>query len=178
MTVADMMKYVETSLRTCAVDPTAAIARNDELWHQLIEVTEKDASKVIPALKIFPGNSQDTAEARVKDTPKVLIVARSFVRRDDFSVDELISHLSRKASSARSPRGRVDLLLRLCSPLRTGEEVQAEAALQPLLFRRVQGHHQLEIESWWKHRVEHKNKEGPGDHGALSHCSSQHEQET
>jgi predicted nucleotide-binding protein (sugar kinase/HSP70/actin superfamily) len=107
MTVADLMKDVETSLRTCAVDPNTAIARYDELWHELIEVAEKDATKIVPTVaKISKEIAKIPLKRKVKDTPKVLIVGEIFVRRDDFSVDELIRILSKKGYNRESLRGR------------------------------------------------------------------------
>jgi predicted CoA-substrate-specific enzyme activase len=160
MTVADMMKDVETSLRTCAVDPTAAIARYDELWHQLIEVTEKDASKVIPALENIAGEiAKIPLKRRVKDTPKVLIVGEIFVRRDDFSVDELISHLSRKGIIGKV--SGVGEWIYYCDYVRHYELVK-KFRLKPWYSRYFSREFKdiidWKIESWWKHRVEHRIK--------------------
>jgi predicted CoA-substrate-specific enzyme activase len=95
--VSDMMKDVETSLRTLAVDPQAAIAKYDELWQNLVSIAEEDVAKVIPTLKrIAKEIAKIPLKQKLEDTPKVLIVGEIYVRRDDFAVDELVRILSRK----------------------------------------------------------------------------------
>jgi len=95
--IADYMKDIETSLRTCAVDPATAMAKYDELWHKLSAIAEKDISKIIPSLKRIAAEiSRIPLKQKLKDTPKVLIVGEIYVRRDDFAVDELVRIMSRR----------------------------------------------------------------------------------
>src|SRR5208283_3512990 len=83
--VADFMKDMETSLRTCAVDPTTAIAKYDELWQELIDITETDTAKILPTLKKIAGEiAKIPLRRRMEEAPKVLIVGEIYVRRDDF----------------------------------------------------------------------------------------------
>ena len=160
MTVADLMKDVETALRTCAVDPTTAIARYDELWHDLIDVAEKDATKLVPAVaKIAKDIAKIPLKQKVKNTPKVLIVGEIFVRRDDFSVDELIRLLSRKGIIGKV--SGVGEWIHYCDFVRH-YELKKHFRLIPWykryfskVFRELID---FNIESWWKHRVEHNIK--------------------
>jgi len=102
LSIADFMKDIETSLRTCAVDPAAAISKYDELWQQLIEDTEKDTSKLIPTLKSIAGElSKIPLKRKLEETPKFLIVGEIYVRRDDFAVDELVRILSKRGIIAK-----------------------------------------------------------------------------
>jgi len=102
LTIADYMKDIETSLRTCAEDPSAAIAKYDELWHGLTEIAEKDIKQIIPALKKITSEIKKIPlKQQVKDTAKVLIVGEIYVRRDDFAVDELVRIMSRKGIIAK-----------------------------------------------------------------------------
>ncbi len=97
LVIADYMKDIETSLRTCAVDPVAAIAKYDELWHELSSIAEDDITKTIPALERIAGEiSRIPLKQKIEDTPKVLIVGEIYVRRDDFAVDELVRIMSRR----------------------------------------------------------------------------------
>jgi len=102
LVVADYMKDIETSLRTCAEDPAAAISKYDELWHGLMEIAEKDIKQIIPALKRIASEIKKIPlKQKVADTAKVLIVGEIYVRRDDFSVDELVRIMSRKGIIAK-----------------------------------------------------------------------------
>ncbi|MDR3237610.1 MAG: acyl-CoA dehydratase activase-related protein, partial [Spirochaetia bacterium] len=160
MTVADLMKDVETSLRTCAVEPTSAIARYDELWHELIDVAEKDATKIVPALaSIAKEIAKIPLKRRLKDTPKVLIVGEIFVRRDDFSVDELIRILSKKGIIGKV--SGVGEWVYYCDFVRH-YEIKKRLNLIPVYKRFFSKEFKellnWKIESWWKHRVEHSIK--------------------
>ena len=95
--IGDYMKDLETSLKTCAADPVKAMIDYDKIWHRMISVAEQDVTKILPVLKEI---SSDIANIPLKGKmdkcPKVLIVGEIYVRRDDFAVDELIQHFSRR----------------------------------------------------------------------------------
>ncbi|MFA5285095.1 MAG: acyl-CoA dehydratase activase [Smithellaceae bacterium] len=94
--IADYMKDVETSLRTCAADPASAMSLYDQLWQKMIGVAENDITKMLPVLKEIAGTISEIPLARkMEDCPKVLIVGEIYVRRDDFAVDELIQQFSK-----------------------------------------------------------------------------------
>ena len=161
MTVADLMKDVETSLRTCAVEPVSAIARYDELWQELIGVAEQDATKIVPALaSIAKEIAKIPLKRELKDTPKVLIVGEIFVRRDDFSVDELIRILSKRGIIGKV--SGVGEWVYYCDFVRH-YEMKKHFKLIPL-YRRYFSKEFKElinwkIESWWKHKVEKSIKD-------------------
>ena len=95
--ISDYLKDIETSLRTCAAEPAKAMATYDELWHKMIGVAEDNITQVLPVLKdISKDISKIPLKKNMKDCPKVLIVGEIYVRRDDFSVDELIQHFSKR----------------------------------------------------------------------------------
>ncbi len=95
--IGDYMKDVETSLRTCAADPVSAMKIYDDLWHKMIDVAEKDITQVLPTLKEIAAEiSSIPLKKSIEQCPKVLIVGEIYVRRDDFAVEELIQHFSRR----------------------------------------------------------------------------------
>ena len=95
--IGDHMKDVETSLRTCAADPVQAMATYDRLWRRMISVAEKNVTQVLPVLKeISDEIARIPLKKKMEDCSKVLIVGEIYVRRDDFAVDELIAHFSRR----------------------------------------------------------------------------------
>ncbi|PKN76627.1 MAG: activase [Deltaproteobacteria bacterium HGW-Deltaproteobacteria-10] len=97
ITIGDHMKDVETSLRTCAADPVQAMATYDKLWRRMIGVAEKNVTQVLPVLKeISDEIARIPLAKKIEDCSKVLIVGEIYVRRDDFAVDELIAHFSRR----------------------------------------------------------------------------------
>jgi len=97
ITISDYMKDIETSLRTCAAEPVQAMATYDELWHKMISVAEQDITQVLPVLKdISKDISKIPLKKNMGECPKVLIVGEIYVRRDDFAIDELIQHFSKR----------------------------------------------------------------------------------
>ena len=97
ITISDYMKDLETSLRTCAAEPVQAMATYDELWHKMIGIAEQDITKVLPVLKdISKDISRVPLKKDMEECPKVLIVGEIYVRRDDFAIDELIQHFSKR----------------------------------------------------------------------------------
>jgi len=100
--IGDYMKDIETSLRTCAVDPAGAISDYNDAWQQLIRVAERDITQSLPALRIISDEiSKIPLKQKIDNCPKVLIVGEIYVRRDDFAVDELIRHFSRRGIIAK-----------------------------------------------------------------------------
>jgi predicted CoA-substrate-specific enzyme activase len=97
MIIGDYMKDIETSLRTCAVDPVSSMEKYDILWHRLLSTAERNITKIIPELEnIAKEISAIPLKKTMDECSKVLIVGEIYVRRDDFAVDELIQHFSRR----------------------------------------------------------------------------------
>ncbi|HOW57259.1 MAG TPA: acyl-CoA dehydratase activase, partial [Smithellaceae bacterium] len=100
--IGDYMKDVETALRTCAADPATAMDTYDKLWHKMLGIAQKDLTKVLPVLEEIAGEIKKIPiKKKMADCPKVLIVGEIYVRRDDFAVDELIAHFSRRGIIAK-----------------------------------------------------------------------------
>lgn len=167
--IADYMKDVETSLRTCALDPAAAIAKYDELWHKLVEVAEKDIKKIMPALeKIASEISKIPLKQKVKDTPKVLVVGEIYVRRDDFAVDELIRLMSRKGIIGKV--SGISEWIYYTDFVRKHEIMKRYKLLpwyKKLFSKELRDRIVWEIEQKWKHRVENKVKEAFASTGLI-----------
>ncbi len=169
LTVADYMKDVETSLRTCAVDPVTAIAKYDELWQELVEVTETDIGRVLPSLKrIAEEIAKIPLKRKVEDTPKVLIVGEIYVRRDDFAVDELIRMFSKRGIIAKV--SGVTEWIYYCDHTRK-HDIQKRLGLLPW-YRKPFSREFRELITWkieeaFKHNVERKVKKALGITGLV-----------
>ena len=95
--IGDYMKDIETSLRTCAEDPAKAMLDYGKIWQKMISVAEQDVTKMLPVLKEISADiTKIPLKKNIDKCPKVLIVGEIYVRRDDFAVDELIKHFSRR----------------------------------------------------------------------------------
>jgi predicted nucleotide-binding protein (sugar kinase/HSP70/actin superfamily) len=95
--ISDYMKDIETCLRTCAVDSSKAIPDYNKIWQRMIGIAEKNITKALPVLKEIAGDiAKIPLKNKIDKCPKVLIVGEIYVRRDDFAVDELINHFSRR----------------------------------------------------------------------------------
>ncbi len=158
---SDYMKDIETSLRTCAIDPAAAIAKYDELWRELIDIAEDNPKKMIPALKRIAGEvAKIPLKQKVEDTPKVLVVGEIYVRRDDFAVDELVRLMSKKGIIAKvssisewiyyTDHVRRYEILKRYNLLPWYKKPFSKEMKERIIWR---------IEEMWKHNVEKKVKE-------------------
>ena len=171
------MKDIETSLRTCAVDPVTAIAKYDELWQELIDITETDVDQVIPTLRRDRrGDREDPAEAKASTRcPKVLIVGEIYVRRDDFAVDELIRMFSRRGIIAKV--SGITEWIYYCDYIRK-YDIKKRLRLLPWyrkpFSKELRDLRSLEDRGWYKHRVEKKVKKALAATGPHSRNAARH----
>jgi predicted nucleotide-binding protein (sugar kinase/HSP70/actin superfamily) len=95
--IGDYMKDIETSLRTCAADPVKAMTDYNKIWQKMLKVAEQDVTKMLPVLREISADIANIPlKKKIDKCPKILIVGEIYVRRDDFAVDELIKHFSRR----------------------------------------------------------------------------------
>ena len=170
LTIADYMKDIETSLRTCAVDAAAATAKYDELWQELLEHAD-DLSKVPATLsRIADEISMIPLKKSIGECPKVLIVGEIYVRRDDFAVDELVQLFSKKGIIAKvSGIGEwlyyTDYVRRF--------EIKKHLGLLPWyrkpFSRPMKDLIIWKIEALWKHGVENKIKKALSKTNLIPH---------
>jgi predicted CoA-substrate-specific enzyme activase len=172
LVVADYMKDIETTLRTCAVDPSAAIARYDELWQELIDITETDVDQVFPALaRIAQEIAHIPLKRRMEETPKVLVVGEIYVRRDDFAVDELIRMFSKRGIIAKV--SGITEWIYYCDYTRK-HDIQKRLGLLPWYRKPFSKEYRellsWRLEEWYKHRIENKVKDALAVTGLVPHA--------
>ncbi|MCX8123017.1 MAG: acyl-CoA dehydratase activase [Spirochaetes bacterium] len=167
--ISDYMKDIETALRACAKDPIAALAVYDTLWQELLQVAEKDITRVIPVLKrIADTISKIPLQRAIAQCPKVLVVGEIYVRRDDFAIDELIKHFSTKGIIAKV--SGVSEWIYYCDFVREYElkKVIKQAPWYKKLFiAETKKLLRFYIEQWYKHSVEKKVKRALGKTGLI-----------
>ncbi len=165
----DYMKDIETSLRTCAADPRSAMEVYDALWQRLISVAEKDVRNIRPALKeIALEISKIPLKKTIDQCPRVLIVGEIYVRRDDFAVDELIQHFSRRGIIGKV--SGISEWVYYCDFVRE-YELKKMLSLKPW-YRRFFGREfkdlvVFKIEMAYKHRVDHLIKDVLSETGLI-----------
>lgn len=169
--IADYMKDIETSLRTCAVDPSAAIAKYDEIWHELSSIAEKDIKKSIPALKRIASEiAKIPLRRKLEETPKVLVVGEIYVRRDDFAVDELVRLMSRRGIIAKVS-GITEWIY--YTDFVRYNEIMKRFRLLPWykkpFSKELREWIMWKIEAAWKHRVDRRVKETLSGTGLIPH---------
>jgi predicted CoA-substrate-specific enzyme activase len=159
--LGDHMKDVETSLRTCAADPVNAMTTYDKLWRRMINVAEKNVTQVLPVLKeISDEIARIPLKKKMEDCSKVLIVGEIYVRRDDFAVDELIAHFSRRGIIGKV--SNVTEWIYYCDFVRE-YELKKRLKLIPW-YRRIFTKELMDLINWnieqaYKHDVEKKVRE-------------------
>lgn len=156
--IGDYMKDVETTLRTCARDPISAMAIYDRLWRKMLSVAEKNVTQVLPVLKdISREIARIPLARRMEDCSKVLIVGEIYVRRDDFAVDELIAHFSRRGIIGKI--SNVSEWIYYCDFVRKNE-LKKKLLLLPW-YRRLFAREFRDLINWniehiYKHKVDRK----------------------
>ncbi|MFC1671276.1 acyl-CoA dehydratase activase [Spirochaetota bacterium] len=161
LSIADNMKDIETSLRTCAVDPQTAIAKYDELWQELIDIADGNLSKVIPTLKkIAKEIAKIPLKRKMEDCAKVLVVGEIYVRRDDFAVDELVRLMSKRGIIAKV--SGITEWIYYCDHTRR-HDIMKRYNLLPW-YKKLFSKELRELITWtieqkWKHRVDKKVKD-------------------
>jgi predicted CoA-substrate-specific enzyme activase len=160
LAVSDYLKDIQNGLRACAVDPKTALARFSLAWHKLMNIAEKDITKIMPMLReIAREVATIPLRRQLEEIPRILIVGEIYVRRDDFAVDELVGLFSSKGIMAKIAGigewihyldfvREYDLKkrLKLRSPLARPFSEEAKKLLR------------LRIEEMWKHSVENRVK--------------------
>jgi len=158
MIIADYMKDIEATLRTCAVDPVKAIDIYDKEWRKLIDVAEKTPGKIYSVLKgIVNELAKIPLKKKMKDTPKVLVVGEIYVRRDDFAVDELVQHFCRNGIIPKI--SSVSEWIYYCDYTRK-HDIKKRLRLVPLYRRLFSGPMKelimWKLEHFYKTHVDHK----------------------
>ncbi|MBN1647492.1 MAG: activase [Spirochaetales bacterium] len=171
MVMADLLKDIQTSLRTCAKDRESAMSAYKHMWDDLVVNAGKDIRKVFPVLRRIASQVASIPRAReVHECALVQIVGEIYVRRDDFAVDEIIELLSRrniigKVSGVSEWIHYLDFVreydlkkrIRLVHPLKRPFCRENRALLK------------LKIEKIWKHHVENKAKRALAPSGLIPH---------
>ena len=94
--LGDFFKDIKTALAIMAVDQDHAMREFDAAWRDIIDTMRVDVEKIYKAVERAAKRlSSIETLGRVDDLPKTLIVGEIYVRRDDFSVQELLDHLIR-----------------------------------------------------------------------------------
>ena len=158
LVISDMLKDIQTSLRSCAADKIEGLKQFKTLWNEVIEVAEKDIKKVFPVLKKLAREVETIPRAReLNECAKVLIVGEIYVRRDDFAVDELVQLLSDKGIIGKaSGIGEWIHYVDFVREYRLKKRIALIPLRKRIFSTEVKQYLALQIEKWWKHRVEKK----------------------
>ena len=160
LVISDYMKDIQTSLRACAEKPVEAIAKYNELWHEMTSAAEKDFKTVYPALeKVAREVAKIPLKKTIHEVPRVLIVGEIYVRRDDFAVDELVELMSRKNIIAKV--SGISEWIHYLDFVRD-YDLNKRLKLQPWYKRATCRERRdllkLSVEKAWKHAIERKVK--------------------
>jgi predicted CoA-substrate-specific enzyme activase len=154
--IGDYMKDIETSLRTCAADPAKAMMDYDIIWKKMINAAEHNVTKMLPVLREISGDiAKIPLKNKIDKYPKVLIVGEIYVRRDDFAVDELIQHFSRRGIIGKV--SGVSEWVYYCDFVRYNE-IKKKLSLLPW-YRRLSAKELMDLINWniesaYKHNVD------------------------
>ena len=93
--LGDVFRDMEIALRLTAKHPTEAMETFWEVWHRVVEVCERDITQIYPHLEqeAVPRIAAIPRKMSLDDVKKIIVVGEIFVRRDDYSTEELVEHL-------------------------------------------------------------------------------------
>jgi len=102
LALADLWKDMETTLALVAAEPEAARALLDQAWKEAVRLLVAD----LPGLhRHLAATARRLAalprRARLEDLKKVLVIGEIYVRRDDYSVGELVRRLGQNGVLAK-----------------------------------------------------------------------------
>ncbi|MBN1962986.1 MAG: activase [Deltaproteobacteria bacterium] len=91
---ADYFTDIRSGIRLLAKDPDAGMKIFDEVWQDVLQAFSQNTKELDRALKRACKRFSQIEKARtLEDVKKVLIVGEIYVRRDDFSVQEVTDFL-------------------------------------------------------------------------------------
>ncbi len=171
LVVSDMLKDIQTTLRTCATDRIGALKEFSGMLKGITDVAETDIRTIFPVLKQVAKQVAQIPLAReMNECSKVLIVGEIYVRRDDFAVDELVQLLANKGIIGKA--AGVSEWIHYLDFVRQ-YRIKKRLALLPVYRRLFSGEMKelmvLRIEKWWKRRVERKARRILHKSGLLPH---------
>ncbi len=95
LVLSDFFKDMETALTILAKDRAAALEVLRSVWNGALDILGHDIDRLYPYLESqVPRLAAIPRRGRLEDLPKVLVVGEIYVRRDDYSVRELVTHLA------------------------------------------------------------------------------------
>ena len=97
LVLGDYFTDIRTSLRLLATDPDAAMGIFETVWQDVMRAFPAGATELDRALRRAADRfAAIPRKGRLEDLPKVLIVGEIYVRRDNFSVEEICEALIAK----------------------------------------------------------------------------------
>ena len=95
--LADYLKDIEYTLRALAEDPAAAMETFEAVWREILEAAGQGSGRMMAGLKGWARRLGRIPLARpLQGARRALIVGEIFVRQDDYSVETLVSTLTRQ----------------------------------------------------------------------------------
>jgi len=158
MTLGDALQDMEYNLRTLAVDPVSAGAEFRIILAEIVAMMGQDPWGVMKALPGWAGRlSRIPLKKTIKESRKVMVVGEIYVRRDDYSVGTLMSHLS-----ANGIVGKIEGLgewidyLDFDQVYRYGKKVKAMPIWRRYFSREFRKLLSLKVEIRWKDWMERR----------------------
>jgi predicted CoA-substrate-specific enzyme activase len=96
LVLGDHFKDMELALGLVARDPAAALAVHRDVWRRVLEILGSDITSLYPYLERegVPRLAAIERRRTLEELRRVIVVGEIYVRRDDFSTAELVSHLT------------------------------------------------------------------------------------
>ncbi|MFP4521630.1 MAG: acyl-CoA dehydratase activase [Fibrobacterota bacterium] len=97
LVIADAFKDIETGLRVLSEDREKALLKFNEIWEEFKDVVERKGSDIYAFLRKAAEEFKSIKKAKtLDDVRKIMTVGEIYVRRDDFSISELLDNLAEK----------------------------------------------------------------------------------
>jgi predicted CoA-substrate-specific enzyme activase len=166
---SDLFRDMQNSLRVLAVDKEKALLELESAWQDTLELFKsgkwrnpKEFEKIGDKIAKIP------LKKSLAEVEKVMIVGEIYVRRDDFSVEQLIENLSE-----RGIVGKIGSVMEwfLYTDFVRKSELQRKLKLLPFWKRPFSVEYRKllrwELENWYKHKIEHQMMHAFGKTGLI-----------
>ena len=158
ITLGDVLQDMEYNLRTLAKDPVSAEVEFKKVMAEIAAMAERHPKAIMKNLKGWAGRlGRIPLKQSVQASRKVMVVGEIYVRRDDYSVGTLMTHLSQNGIVVKIEGGGewIDYM-DYDQVYRYTKKLRALPVLQRLFSPELRKLAALRIEMYWKDWMERR----------------------
>ncbi len=158
--LSDYFTDIRHGIRLLAKDPEEGLRVFDACWKDVVASVARGGSEYKRSLARCTEALSNIPKKKTMDqVKKVMVVGEIYVRRDNFSVEELVSHLIDQGIYPKLA-GVTEWIYYMDWSQRflLGDQLKRDGLVRAVLNGWLKDRAWLGLESWYKHRVDHQVK--------------------